>query len=149
MTYIMKKNYLWISVLCLAVAFTACKSNKTGQVTKEEEKTEETVIPGSDRDEHGCIGSAGYTWSELKKECIRPFEIGLKLNGITANNQNYAAYVVFASDSAKVELFIPEEKGGVILDQTNDGWKNDTFFLTSKNGKWSISKSGTDIFSSK
>lgn len=145
----MKKNNLWITVLCLAVAFTACKSNKTGQDAKEGEKTEETVMPGSDRDEHGCIGSAGYTWSELKKECIRPFEIGLKLSGITDDNRNFAAYVVFASDSAKAELFIPEEKGGVILDQMNGRWKNDTFFLSGKNGKWSISKAGTDIFSSK
>jgi len=31
-------------------------------------------MPGSDRDEHGCIPSAGYTWCEPLKECIRPWE---------------------------------------------------------------------------
>lgn len=145
----MKKNYLWISVLCLAIAFSACKSNKTGKDGKEEEKTEEAVMPGSDKDEHGCIGSAGYIWSELKQDCIRPFEIGLKLSGITVDNRNYAAYVVFASDSAKAELFMPETKGGVILDRMEGGWKNDIYSLTGKGGKWSISESGADTFLTK
>lgn len=145
----MKKINLWVPVLRLAVAFAACKSNKTGQNVKDEENAEETVMPGSDKDEHGCIGSAGYTWSELKQDCIRPFEIGLKLSGITADNQNYAAYVVFASDSAKAELFIPETKGGVILNKTENGWTNNKFSLTGKHGKWSISESGTDVFSTK
>lgn len=29
---------------------------------------------GGDKDEHGCIGSAGYSWCEAKKKCIRVFE---------------------------------------------------------------------------
>lgn len=29
---------------------------------------------GGDRDEHGCIGSAGYSWCEPKQKCIRPWE---------------------------------------------------------------------------
>jgi hypothetical protein len=29
--------------------------------------------PGSDRDEHGCIRSAGYRWSEKHKQCIQPW----------------------------------------------------------------------------
>jgi ABC-type amino acid transport substrate-binding protein len=31
-------------------------------------------MPGSDRDEHGCIPSAGYSWCEPLQECIRPWE---------------------------------------------------------------------------
>lgn len=30
--------------------------------------------PGSDRDAHGCIGSAGYSWCEAKAKCLRPWE---------------------------------------------------------------------------
>lgn len=30
--------------------------------------------PGSDRDAHGCIGSAGYIWSERSQQCIRIWE---------------------------------------------------------------------------
>jgi len=29
---------------------------------------------GGDRDEYGCIGSAGYVWSTEKQQCIRPWE---------------------------------------------------------------------------
>ena len=29
---------------------------------------------GSDEDEHGCIGSAGYTWCEEKQKCLRTWE---------------------------------------------------------------------------
>ncbi len=31
-------------------------------------------IVGGDRDAHGCIPSAGYTWCETKQKCLRPFE---------------------------------------------------------------------------
>ena len=31
-------------------------------------------IVGNDSDEHGCKGSAGYTWDETMKSCIRPWE---------------------------------------------------------------------------
>ena len=27
-------------------------------------------IVGGDRDKHGCIGSAGYQWSEVQQDCI-------------------------------------------------------------------------------
>ena len=30
-------------------------------------------MPGNDRDEHGCIPSAGYAWCEEKQACIRPW----------------------------------------------------------------------------
>ena len=31
-------------------------------------------LVGGDRDEHGCIGSAGYTWCEPKQKCLREWE---------------------------------------------------------------------------
>jgi len=31
-------------------------------------------IVGNDRDAHGCIGSAGYTWCEVKQKCLRTWE---------------------------------------------------------------------------
>lgn len=33
-----------------------------------------TPMPGSDRDSHGCIPSAGYSWNESKNACTRPWE---------------------------------------------------------------------------
>lgn len=31
-------------------------------------------IVGGDKDEHGCIGSAGYLWCEAKQKCLRAWE---------------------------------------------------------------------------
>jgi len=31
-------------------------------------------IVGGDKDEHGCIGSAGYQWCETKEKCYRIWE---------------------------------------------------------------------------
>lgn len=122
----MKKTYLWTAMLCTAIAFSACKSNKAGQDTASEAKTEEAVIPGSDKDEHGCVGSAGYVWSEVKKDCIRPFEAGLKISETQKDNATYATYIVFA--------------GSILLERADNQWKNDTISVSCKNGQWSISK---------
>ncbi len=36
-------------------------------------KNSENIV-GGDKDEHGCIGSAGYSWCEKKEKCLRPWE---------------------------------------------------------------------------
>mgnify|MGYP000905716332 CR=1 FL=1 len=41
--------------------------------TPEKSMPTQEIIVGNDRDEHGCIGSAGYTWDAQKKECVQPW----------------------------------------------------------------------------
>ena len=36
--------------------------------------TPSTPLVGGDKDAHGCIGSAGYTWCASSKKCIRSWE---------------------------------------------------------------------------
>jgi len=33
------------------------------------------ALPGSDRDAHGCIPSAGYSWCSTTNQCERPWEL--------------------------------------------------------------------------
>lgn len=52
---------------------------------------------GGDRDEHGCIGSAGYSWCARENRCVRPWEVarehGIAFDGGTADNARaFAAY---------------------------------------------------------
>lgn len=84
--------------------------------------------------------SAGYVWSEVKKDCIRPFEAGLKISETQKDNATYATYIVFAADSVQAELYTPESEGSILLERADNQWKNDTISVSCKNGQWSISK---------
>ncbi|MFH0927908.1 MAG: hypothetical protein V1821_00360 [bacterium] len=37
-------------------------------------KTTAPDLVGNDRDAHGCIGSAGYSWCPAKQKCLRSWE---------------------------------------------------------------------------
>ena len=63
-------------------------------------------LVGADRDEHGCIGSAGYQWSALAGQCVRLFEQGIRLNPTDAG-QTVSAFVLFNADQSKAELTLP------------------------------------------
>ncbi|MBZ5789638.1 hypothetical protein K8353_05905 [Burkholderia contaminans] len=43
---------------------------------------------GGDRDAHGCIGSAGYSWCEATRQCERPWELA-KQKGFANSAQAY------------------------------------------------------------
>jgi len=38
------------------------------------QKSANNQIVGNDRDAHGCIGSAGYSWCQAKQKCLRVWE---------------------------------------------------------------------------
>lgn len=89
---------------------------------------------GADKDTYGCITSAGYTYSQLKKECIRTFEKKIQLKEI-ATKGNYTAAVLFNKNQSKAEIFLKEEKTSVILNRSSKGiWKNSTYTLSQDKG---------------
>ena len=86
------KKYLLVFALVFGLLFFGCTAPEAEPTTAPEPEpeltppvespseepatpTEEPAAPlGSDRDEHGCIPSAGYEWCESLQECIRPWE---------------------------------------------------------------------------
>ena len=103
-------------------------------------------IVGADRDEHNCIGSAGYQWSMLQKKCIRIFEDGIRLDPVASDlNKTLSAFVVFKSESenAQVEMFIPGVKDSILLKNIKKGeagtWKNANYTLVLKGGMYTLS----------
>ena len=67
----------WVALLLIVIVVAVVAVGLYFWLMPQEETTEigETeIMPGSDRDEHGCIGSAGYEWCEPKEKCIRPWE---------------------------------------------------------------------------
>jgi len=68
-----KVLFLLIIIILVAVGLNFFLQEKTVEAPMDP-AVPETPLVGGDRDEHGCIGSAGYLWCESKSECLRPFE---------------------------------------------------------------------------
>ncbi|MCX8531142.1 hypothetical protein [Chryseobacterium luquanense] len=88
---------------------------------------------GGDKDAHGCIGSAGYTYSQIKNDCLRIFEQKIKLNEVKPKGSSTSmTAVIFSKDMKKAEIFLPEQnKGSLILTKLGKGkaWKNGNYIL--------------------
>lgn len=70
------RKILPIFVLLMAITLTGC-SKKDPNMQNNIPTTLPTNPPevvGGDKDEHGCIPSAGYQWNEEKQMCVRPWE---------------------------------------------------------------------------
>lgn len=99
----------FLAVVCTAFMLASC-NNATPK--KAEKPVDTPPMVGSDKDAHGCIGSAGYTWSALRNECIRLFESGIRLDPQAAiADKTVSTFVVFKSPSedVKAEVYLPGE----------------------------------------
>ena len=104
----MKQMILFIGLILLV----GCNSGRTERV-------------GNDRDGHGCIGSAGYVWSVVRNQCVRPWEVGLQLEEVTTKRSYQSgASGVFSTNFNKVELFLPSADSSLILKRFGDEWKD-------------------------
>ena len=77
-------------------------------------------VTGSDKDAHGCIASAGYSWSPLRGECIRIFEVGLAFTPSDEGpKQTQQAFVVMPAQGAsaprQAELYLPGHSEPLLL----------------------------------
>lgn len=94
---------------------------------------------GSDRDKHGCIGSAGYTFSVLKNDCVKLFEEKIQLREADPQKSYVSnAVVILSKDGKKAELFLPDSKGSVILNKALE--YKDTTVYKNKKGPYHLSK---------
>ena len=127
---------------------------KTGMpAQKIEIAPRENPIVGGDRDEHGCIGSAGYTWSEVRQDCIRLFEQGIRMEA--TNGSGRIAFLVFSPDSMLVELFFSDRTPNEILERRNlpgggHAWNiedDDTKNVRLNGNLWTISQREKLIYS--
>lgn len=66
------------------------------------------LIVGNDRDEHGCLSSAGYSWSYALHNCVRVWEVGERYA-----HGNRTAYLIMSPDSTFAEIF-PEGKSQIV-----------------------------------
>ncbi len=117
----MKKLFFLFAVL---ISVTSCRDLRGSSENAGIEKDSLAKVVGIDKDENGCVTSAGYKWSVLKKTCIRPFEDGIRLNPATeikAGDPVISAFAVLEEDGNKAELFLPNYKSSVIMERKSEG----------------------------
>jgi len=121
-----------------------------------------SFIVGNDRDEHGCIGSAGYVWSDVLFRCVRLFEEGVRFlpTGKLAQQQNSTendvillGFVIFEQpDSMNAELFFPHLPTKIICHKTSSSpdeqvWISGNYSVHKlSNSKYYITHFGETIY---
>ena len=63
-----RKNIVWDTVGLYGVEWRLIVADVVDAAARK------APMPGSDRDAHGCIGSAGYSWCESRQKCLRIWE---------------------------------------------------------------------------
>lgn len=135
----MKKTIVFTAVFLTSLAF-----------------AQKAPVVGGDKDVHGCKGSAGYTYSQLKNDCVRVFEQKIKLKEANSD-KSYTSMtaVIFSKDMKRAEVFIPEASAkSIILEREgkNKIWKSgshikDTYTLVPyKKSGYQIKKNEVVIY---
>ena len=148
------KHRFWIVCFPLAASLAGCLARQEKNGTGRRDSAAVTTAVGADRDAHGCIGSAGYVWSQVREECIRPFEAGIRMAPAAEPDATTAAYIVFAEDSSRAELFLPDGQKTEILDRRTlpgggSAWNvedDDTKNVRLANGRWIIEQRGKTLY---
>ena len=148
----MNMKVVSMCLICAGALLTGCGNGGKKKAETSESKGKEAVV-GSDKDEHGCIASAGYTWSEVQKDCIRLWEKGVRMNAV--DDAGKTLFLVFSPDSTQVELFFSEEgvsneildrrglpAGGYAWNVEDDDTKN----VRLEDGEWTVSQRGRLIY---
>ena len=109
---------------------------------------------GVSEDRQGCNEAAGYTWSEVRKSCIRLFESGVQLTSVKDTAESLAAYIVFSADSLQAEVFVPNMDIHPILERRNlpigrYAWNqedDDSFNIRQVGDKWIIDQANSLLY---
>lgn len=139
-------------LICTGALLASCGSSSEKKTEGSDKSGKEAAV-GADKDGHDCIASAGYTWSEVQKDCIRLWEKGVRMKAV--DDAGKTMFLVFSPDSAQVELFFSEESmpneildrrslpaGGYAWNVEDDDTKN----VRLENGKWTVSQRGKLIY---
>jgi len=114
------------TLLVLALAIFSCKltdQKEDETVAGKAAKTVKDSTVVNDKDENGCLASAGYIWSKVNKECVKGFS-GIQLNPIDKpdnEDETLSAYVLFSEDAKQAEIFLPNDTTSIVLSRSAEG----------------------------
>jgi len=119
----MKKATLLLMILLIVSSCKLIDQNDDADEKTNVATTAKDSTIVNDKDENGCLASAGYVWSKVNKECIKGFS-GIQLNPVdNPNNQDetVSAYVLFNEDASLAEVFLPKDTTSIILTRVAEG----------------------------
>ena len=127
----------------IVLSMFSCSTPKKEEVKENlnQKVEEQEELEGADRDEHGCITSAGFSWSELQQTCVQLWEAGVRLDPIEVKEGDavISAFVLFNKDESKAEVVLPNKEGSVILDKKSENlYEKDEYLYDDKEGTLSI-----------
>ena len=138
-----------LMLLFAGLSFISCEQMLKDRGGDAEVEPEKKVVLGNDKDAKGCVTSAGYRWSLLKKECIRVFEDGYRLNPLNElkeTGNSLSAFIIFNDDKSVAELFLPDGSKSYLLSKKEDGiYKSDEWELE-VNKDYTLSKDGVAAY---
>lgn len=143
----MKKRSL---LLIASIILFSCKLTDQKNTDSEDENLPLAAKDSSvvnDKDEHGCLATAGYIWSKMNKECVKGYT-GIQLNPADKpenEDETLSAYVLFSEDLNQAEVFLPNETNSVVLTRLAEGkpWVFEDWQLVPWKGY--VLKKGTEI----
>ena len=133
----MKKSLLVFGLLF--VVFSCKERTKTTVDNFLENDQTENIVVGDQTDKEGCLTSARYIHSKIKNDCVRPFDIGIRLNPKSnPENENavLVAYLILSEDTFEAEVFLPSQEASVIFLRTAEGqpWMYQDWLLIADEG---------------
>lgn len=136
-------------LLFVGMLFVSCDFIMKPRNNEPEVNPKGNVVLGNDKDEKGCVISAGYKWSVLRGECIRVFDEGYRLNAIDELKEEgttFSAFVVFDKEKEKAELFLPDSTKSVILEKEGNGIYKNKEWTLEVNKKYTLKKFGQAVY---
>jgi hypothetical protein len=147
----LKKGTLFFLALLIVYSCKLTDEKKANDIVTE---TSNKVVKDStlvnDKDENGCLTSAGYVWSKVNKECVKVYT-GIQLNPIDKSDnedESMSAYILFNENASKAEVFLPNETSSIVLIREKEGkpWVSQDWQLISWKG-YILKKGNTNLFS--
>lgn len=136
----MKKVMIVLVFLGLLLSGGYFLNKKTPEKVNQDPVPTTTELAGGDRDVHGCIGSAGYTWCEAKNTCLReweePCEVNVKeeVQGILSQKYN--------KSSDETHITISKQDGnyaaGSVLFGEGGPGESGIFLARNNEGTWEV-----------
>ena len=114
------------TLLMILLIVSSCKLTDQNDDTDEKAKVATTAKDSTvvnDKDENGCLASAGYVWSKVNKECVKGFS-GIQLNPTDKpdnEDETLSAYALFNEDASKAEIFLPKDTASIVLTRSAEG----------------------------